>query len=143
VVVDVVSFVTFGGGALVVVVVSVTFGWGVTVVVVVSVCCTWGSAGVTVVSVVCVVGVGAVAARCCVHVVLLLCAWAGGFWVVVVVLDCVVLCAITGRDRASTTSEPRTKANSFLDIIEFSLLHWSTSMVWVRRNISWAQLLAG
>ena len=101
VVVDVVSLFTSGGGAVVVVVVSVclTFGWGVTVVVVVSVCCTCGSAGVTVVSVVSLVWACVGAAGSC----------------EVVVVDCVVLCAITGRDRAITMSDPRTTANSVLD----------------------------
>jgi hypothetical protein len=51
-------------------------------------------------------------------VVVVLCVWAaGGFCVVVVVLDCDVLWAITGKDRANTASDPRTKANSFLDVI--------------------------
>jgi hypothetical protein len=45
---------------------------------------------------------------------------AGGFCVVVVVLDCVVLCASTGRDRASTMSDARTTTNSFWDFIRFS-----------------------
>src|ERR1700685_2512385 len=31
-----------------------------------------------------------------------------------------VLCAITGRDRTSTTSAPRTTTSSFLDFIRFS-----------------------
>jgi hypothetical protein len=39
---------------------------------------------------------------------------------VVVVVDC-VLCAITGSDSASTTSDPKTTASSFLDFIRFSL----------------------
>jgi hypothetical protein len=54
------------------------------------------------------------------------------------VLDCEVFCATTGRDRASTTSEPRTKANSFLDIIRFSFItldsHHGT--VLLLRNLS-------
>ena len=45
--------------------------------------------------------------------------WAGdaGVCVVVVALDCEVVWAITGRDRARTTSDPRTKANSFFNIM--------------------------
>ena len=40
-----------------------------------------------------------------------------------VVVDCVVSCAITGSDSASTTSDPKTTANSFLDFIQFSSLN--------------------
>ena len=40
-----------------------------------------------------------------------------------VVVDCVVSCAITGSDSASTTSDPKTTANSFLDFIRFSSLN--------------------
>src|SRR5271165_5688869 len=55
---------------------------------------------------------------------------AGGAWVVVEVVDCVVLCAITGSDRANTISDPRTTANRFLDFISFLLkVLWPTSMV--------------
>src|ERR1039458_1264376 len=46
-----------------------------------------------------------------------------GVCVVVVVVDCVVSCAITGSDSASTTSDPKTTANSFLDFIRFSSLN--------------------
>jgi hypothetical protein len=48
---------------------------------------------------------------------------------VVVVVDCVVLCAITGSDRANTmsklrtaASKPRTTANGFVDFIRFSFV---------------------
>jgi hypothetical protein len=136
VVVDVVSFFTSGGGAVVVVVVSVTGagvvvvvvvsvtrGWGVVVVVVESVCFTSGPAGVTVVSVLWVTWAGGTDAGSCDVVVVVLGAWAaGGFCVVVEELDCVVLWAITGRDSASTMSEPRTTANSFLDVIRSSCI---------------------
>jgi hypothetical protein len=72
------------------------------------------------VSVVCVVWAGIGAGSCEVVVVVL---WvAGGAWVVVEVLDCVVLCAITGNDRANTISDPRTTASRFLDFIRFSLI---------------------
>jgi hypothetical protein len=40
--------------------------------------------------------------------------------VVVVVLDSEFCCAITGSDMATTTSDPRTAANSFLDFIQLS-----------------------
>jgi hypothetical protein len=33
-----------------------------------------------------------------------------------------VSCAITGSDNASTTSDPKTTANSFLNFIRFSLI---------------------
>lgn len=64
---------------------------------------------------------GGTDAGSCDVMVVVLCA-AGGFCVVVVVLDCVVLCASTGRDRASTMSDARTTTNSFLDFIRFSFV---------------------
>jgi hypothetical protein len=54
------------------------------------------------------------AGACVVVVVLCVCAGAG---VVVVVVDCVLSCAITGSESASTTTDPKTPANSFLDFI--------------------------
>jgi hypothetical protein len=67
-----------------------------------------------VVSVVCVVGE---AAESCEEVVVL-CVWAAdGFCEVVEVLDCVVLCAMTGRDKANTTSDPRMTASNVLSFI--------------------------
>ena len=39
---------------------------------------------------------------------------------VVVLVDCVALCAITGKDKTSTTSAPRTTISSFFDFIRFS-----------------------
>src|ERR1019366_643199 len=82
-------------------------GFVVVVVVVVDCCCTCG-AGVDVVVVLCVCeGCG-----CCV--------------VVVEVVDCVLLCAITGRDSANTISAPRTTASRFLDFIRFSFASLAT-----------------
>jgi hypothetical protein len=49
----------------------------------------------------------------------------------VVVVDCVVLCASTGSDRAIKMSDPRTTANSVLDFIDSPLLHRSEAMVWL------------
>jgi hypothetical protein len=66
-----------------------------------------------------VVGAGTAAGSCEV-VVVVLCV-AGGACVVVVVVDSVVLCAITGTDRANTTSAPRATANTFFNFIRFSL----------------------
>jgi hypothetical protein len=40
----------------------------------------------------------------------------------VVVVDCVVLCAITDRDRARRVTEVRTAANNFWDFIRFSFV---------------------
>jgi hypothetical protein len=39
---------------------------------------------------------------------------------VVVVVDCVESCAMTGIDIANATSDPVTTAHSFLDFIRFS-----------------------
>src|SRR5580692_767303 len=85
------------------------------------------------------------AASCEVVVVVL---WvAGGAWVVLVeVVDSVVLCAITGNDRANTISDPRTTASRFLDFIRFSLiLLWPDIMVWFRaaRSLSTIALPEG
>jgi hypothetical protein len=115
---------TSGAGVVVVVVVSVCFigsAAGVVVVVVESVCFTlWCLLYLVLVSVVCVVWAGIAAGSCEVVVVVL---WvAGGAWVVVEVLDCVVLCAITGSDRANTISVPRTTASRFFDFIGFSFI---------------------
>jgi hypothetical protein len=113
---------TSGAGVVVVVVVSLCLvgsAAGVVVVVVESVCFTLWCLYFVWVSVVCVVWAGIAAGSCEVVVVVL---WvAGGAWVVVEVLDCVVLCAITGSDRANTIRAPRTTASRFLDFIRFSL----------------------
>jgi hypothetical protein len=108
VVVEVVSLFTSGGGAVVVVVVSVCF--------------TCGYAGVVVVSVVLVVWA---------------CDAAVGSWEVVVV-DCVVLWATTGRQRAITMSEPMTTASSFFDFIHCFLRLWSEVdvMVWLPLSVN-------
>jgi hypothetical protein len=108
--------------AFVVLVFSCCISWtGVVVVVVVSVRFTflWWCLYFVVVSVVCVVWASGEYAGYCV-VVVVLCV--GESRVVVVVVDCVVLCAITGRDRANTMSKPRTTANNFLDFIQFSFI---------------------
>jgi hypothetical protein len=55
-------------------------------------------------------------------VVVVVCEVAGGESGVAVALDCVVFCAITGKDIARTTSEPRTAANNFLDFIQLSFV---------------------
>jgi hypothetical protein len=94
-----------------------------------------GVAGVSVVVVVedvlCGVGGGGVGGGCVVVVVDCVLWEATGSGVagcggvagacVVVVLDCVVACAIAGSDSASTTSDPKTTADSVVSFIRFSL----------------------
>ena len=107
----------------------------VTVVEVDCVCGGGGVAGVSVVVVVedvlCGVGGGGVGGGCVVVVVDCVLWEATGSGVagcggvagacVVVVLDCVVACAIAGSDSASTTSDPKTTADSVVSFIRFSL----------------------
>src|SRR5208337_2630413 len=73
-----------------------------------------------VVSVVFMTSAGGIAAGPCEDVVVVLCVAGGACVVVVVVVDSVVLCAITGSDRANTTSDPKATASRFLSFIRFS-----------------------
>ena len=74
-------------------------------------------------SVVCVVSVCAGDAGSRVVLVVVLCV-CGGPCVVVVVSDCDAVCAMTGRDRAITTIDPRTTTSNFFDFIRYSFFLW-------------------